>query len=133
MRCSERRSRRWRVGSGRGEEEEEGREEGLKSQRPRRRKQAGQVARPATWPGSACQPKRERARAEGFGLGEGGVVVVVSAGGSAGVEGGGGEEGGSGDGGWRRGARFCEMVERSKLSGVEGSGGSSEAMAMREL
>ncbi len=119
-------------------EEEEGREEGLKSQRPRRRKQAGQVARPATWPGSACQPKRARARAEGLGeglvMGEGGVVVVVvSTGGSVGVEGGGGEEGGSGDGGWRRGARFCEMVERSKPSGVEGSGGSSEAMATREL
>lgn len=52
-------------------------EEGLKSQRPKRRKQAVQVARPMTWPASsACQPKRERARAEGLrGEGFGGVVA----------------------------------------------------------
>lgn len=53
--------------------------EGLKSQRPRRRKQAVQVARPTTWPSSACQPKRERARAEVLGslLGGGGGMVVI--------------------------------------------------------
>lgn len=35
----------------------------LKSQRPRRRKQAGQVARPGMWSVSARQPKRARVRA----------------------------------------------------------------------
>lgn len=118
------------------EGDSEGDEEGLKSQRPRRRKQAVQVARPTTWPSSACQPKRERARAELLGsLLEGGggvmVVVVVSAGGFGGVDG--VLVGGSGDRGWRRGASFCEIEERWKSSGVEGSGGSSEAMATRDV
>lgn len=92
--------------------------EGLKSQRPRRRKQAVQVARPMTWPASsACQPKRERERAEGL---------------RGGVEG--GElKGGSGEGGWRRGDSFWEIEERLKFSGVEGLGGSSDAMASRDV
>lgn len=98
------------------EGESEGEEEGLKSQRPRRRKQAVQVARPITWPASACQPRRARARAEVL-RGDGGVVVVVvvlSLGG--GFEGFGGVlEGGSGEGGWRRGSRSCEIEERSRL------------------
>lgn len=111
-----------------GSEEEE---EGLKSQRPRRRKQAVQVARPAMWPCSACQPKRERARAEGLLLLLLVVVVVVVAGGFGGVDGVGEE--GSGDGGWRRGDSFCDVEERSKTSGVEGSGGSSEDMATRDV
>lgn len=101
------------------EEDEEGGEEGegLKSQRPRRRKQAVQVARPAMWPCSACQPKRERARAEGLillgvvSVGEEGVGVEVG-----GVDGMG--ERGSGDGGWKRGDSFCDVEERSKASGV---------------
>lgn len=98
-----------------GEEEEEG----LKSQRPRRRKQAVQVARPMTWPASsACQPKRERARAEGLrgggGGGEVGDVVLVAG------------------GGCRSGESFWDMEERLKVEGVEGSGGSSEAMATRD-
>lgn len=41
-------------------------------------------------------------------------------------------EGGSGDGAWRRGANFCESEDKSKPSGVEGSGGSSEAIATRD-
>ncbi len=99
-------------------------EEGLKSQRPRRRKQAVQVARPMTWSASACQPRSARARAEVLRV----VVVGVSSGGF-----GGGVEGGSGDCGWRRGVRFCESEERSRAAGVERSGGSSEDMATREL
>ena len=104
-------------------------EEVLKSQRPRRRKQAVQVARPMTWPASACQPKRERARAELLLLREGGVVV--SAGGFGGVDE--VDEGESGDDGGRRGASFWEVEERSKPSGVEGSGGSSEAMVTKDV
>lgn len=101
-----------------GNEGEEG--GGLKSQRPRRRKQAVQVARPMTWPASsACQPKRERARAEGLrgGGGEafGGVVIVVVAG-----------------GGCMRGESFWDMEGRSNSVGAEGLGGSSEAMATRD-
>lgn len=121
-----------------GESEDEGGEgEGLKSQRPKRRKQAVQVARPMTWLASACQPRRARARAEVL-RGDGGVVLAVAvvvvvvslAGGFGGL--GGVVEGGSEDGGWRRGDRSCEIEERSKSGGVEGSGGSSEAMATRE-
>lgn len=122
-----------------GESEDEGGEgEGLKSQRPRRRKQAVQVARPMTWLASACQPRRARARAEvlrgdrGVVLAVAAVVVVVSslAGGFRGL--GGVVEGFSEDGGWRRGSRSCEIEERSKSGGGKGSGGSSETMATRE-
>lgn len=98
---------------------------GLKSQRPRRRKQAVQVARPMTWSGSACQPVRARARAEVL-IRDGEVVSL--AGGFGGVV----EGLSSGDGGYRSGDRFCAIEGTSKPGGVEGSGGSSEAMATRE-
>ena len=103
----------------------------MKSQRPSRRKQAVQVARPTTWPSSACQPKRARARAGMLLLMREGCVVVVSAGGFGGLDG--VVEGGSGEGGWKRGASFCEIEGRSKSSGVEVSGGISEAMATRDM
>lgn len=89
-----------------GESEDEGGAgEGLKSQRPRRRKQAVHVARPMTWFASACQPRRARARAEVL-RGGGGVVLAVAvvvvvvislAGGFGGLDGvveGGSKEGG---------------------------------------
>ena len=63
-------------------EGEEGGVGDLKSQRPRRRKQAGHDTRPEIWDVSACQPKRARIRAsrlmrdEGEGL-VGGVLPGV--------------------------------------------------------
>ena len=109
---------------------EGGEGEGLKSQRPRRRKQAVQVARPTTWPSSACQPKRARARAESLML----LLFVSMREGVVGVPavGFGGFDGGAGDGGRREGASSCWIEDRLKPSGVEGFGGSSEAMAAKD-
>lgn len=59
-----------------GEEEGDDREGvGRKSQSPKRRKQALQVASPGMWSVSACQPKRARVRARWLILGCGGWVV----------------------------------------------------------
>ncbi len=55
---------------------DEAEEAGLKSQRPRRRKQAGHVARAGMGDGSACHPKRARVKAS---LLMGGAVFVGSA------------------------------------------------------
>ena len=59
-------------------EEEEG---AWKSHRPRRRKQAGQVARPEMWFVSARQPKRARVRAAWLIWGGGEVCIVGKRGG----------------------------------------------------
>lgn len=102
-----------------------GAEGALKSQRPRRRKQAGQVARPGMWSVSARQPKRARVRAGGLigweegAVGAGGVVWD-------------GEVGGEGRGGLRRLRSWGEFGGKVKVGGVEIVGGRSAAMAARE-
>ena len=98
----------------------------LKSQNPRRRKQAAQVASPNTWPSSACQPKRARVNAAVLTGNDEGVPAIgsdeqctASFATSLGVFG--GDE-------HRRGATRAAMSEMSKPSGFEGSVGSSEAI-----
>ena len=102
----------------------------LKSQSPKRRKQAVQVASPDIWPSSACQPKRARVNAAVLTGSDGGVQAIVSdeqctaslppSAGSFG-----GDE-------HMRGATRASMSEISKPSGFEGSVGSSEAIVRRD-
>lgn len=102
---------------------------GMKSQRPRRRKQELQVARPGMWPVSACQPNMARRRASRFMGGEGGERV-----GEGGLE-----EGtvavdgvGVGFGGWTIVVISGWYSERSKKGGVERLVGRSAAIASRD-
>ena len=98
----------------------------LKSQSPKRRKQAVHVASPDICPSSACQPKRARVNAAVLtGSGEA-VPAIVSdeqctAALAPSVESFGRSE-------QMRGATSVYVSETSKPSGVEGSVGSSEAM-----
>lgn len=102
----------------------------LKSQSPKRRKQAVQVASPDICPSSACQPKRARVNAAVL-TGSGEAVRAI----------------GSDEQctaalapsvGWLdgdeqiRGATCACMSEMSKPSGVEGSVGSSETIVRRD-
>ncbi len=104
----------------------------LKSQRPRRRKQAGQVARPGMWSVSARQPKRARVRAGRLIGGWDGRRVGGGRGG--GVEGvvWDGEAGGEGRGGLRRLSSWGESGGHVKFGGVEIVEGRSAAIAASE-
>lgn len=109
---------------------EAGSSEGLKSQSPKRRKQAVQVASPDICPSSACQPKRARVNAAVL-TGSGEAVRAIGSdeqraaalAPSVGLFG--------GDEHIRGATRAC-MSEMSEPSGVEGSVGSSEAMVTRD-
>ena len=113
---------------------------GLKSQRPRRRKQAGQVAKPGTWPSSsACQPVRARRRAGvlmvGFSVGSGGEGFGCAGGVVGCCEGsfvvGGGVLGL--DVGCRMGRARADSSAVSRSEGMEMWEGSEAAMAVREM
>ena len=67
----------------------------MKSQRPSRRKQELQVARPAMWPVSACQPNIARIKASRLRGGAGGARV--------------------GDGGWEDGAVLGAVVDACRF------------------
>lgn len=102
-------------------------EDGLKSQRPSRRKQALQVARPEMWPSSASQPNNARARAELLRIGAGwdsggGSEDCVGLDGLASVR-------GFSQGGFRRNNSCSCIFDSSRVSGMDGSGGNSEAIA----
>ncbi len=105
-------------------------EDGLNSQRPSRRKQAVQVARPEMWPSSASQPKSARERADALRIGE----IAISRGEFEDCDGVDGlaSARGSAEGGCRRGSICSCMLERSKASGTDGFGGNSEAMTTRD-
>ena len=98
----------------------------LKSQSPKRRKQAAQVASPDIWPSSACQPKRARVNAAVLTGSDEGVPAIgsdeqctASLAPSLGALG--GDE-------HMKGATRASASEMSKPSGFEGSVGSSEAI-----
>lgn len=93
---------------------------GLKSQSPRRRKHAAQLARPAIVDGSACQPNTASVSAEasigarGSGVGEVGSIL----------EGGGGET--------RKEEAWTGRFKGSIKGGVDMLEGSSVDMAARD-
>ena len=101
----------------------------MKSQRPRRRKQELQVARPGRWPVSACQPNMARRKASRFMGGEGGERV-----GEGGLEEGAVAVDGvvGGFGGWRIVVISGWYSESSKNGGVERLVGRSADMARRD-
>lgn len=102
---------------------EEGGEVDLKSQRPRRRKQAWQVARPGIGDGSACQPNSARVRASRLmeGVEEDSVCKVAVDGDVEAVE-----------DGFRSRSRWLDAQVSVKAGGVEREDGRSEAMAVRD-
>ena len=91
---------------------------GLKSHRPRRRKQAEQVAKPDMWFSSACQPKRARISASWLGC----SVMVVSAVVIVKVC----------ETSWRSGAILGEICVMSKSGGLERANGKSGDISIRE-
>lgn len=104
----------------------------MKSHSPKRRKQAVHVARPAIWPSSACQPNSARDKAELL-IVEDDVASVEGSGVVARVAGADERSAAEGCGEEQRIVLSCSDIdETSKFSGVEGSGGSSDAMARRE-
>ena len=103
-----------------------GSSEGLKSQSPKRRKQAVHVASPDICPSSACQPNRASVNAAVLtGSGEAVQAIVSDEQCTAGLA----PSVGSFDGDEQiRGATRDCMSKMSRPSGVEGSVGSSEAI-----